>query len=141
MLGITKVFAEGVAEVAEADAAAASSAQQMMANFGPLIMMVVLFAIMYFILIRPQRKKEKEAQAMIAALAVGDKIVTIGGIWGKVVKVKDEYIFIETGNVGNPGERTVLKMERQSVKTVEKKSESKKMESIPEPETDTEEDK
>lgn len=138
MLGITKVFAEPIADVAANDAAAATAAQQMMANFGPIIMMIVLFAIMYFVLIRPQRKKEKEAQAMIAALAVGDKIVTIGGIWGKVVKIKDDYIFIETGNIGNPTERSILKMERQSVKIVEKKADSKKVESIPEVETEEE---
>ena len=138
MLGITKVFAEPIADVAANDVAAATAAQQMMANFGPIIMMIVLFAIMYFVLIRPQRKKEKEAQAMIAALAVGDKIVTIGGIWGKVVKIKDDYIFIETGNVGNPAERSILKMERQSVKIVEKKADSKKVESIPEVESEEE---
>jgi preprotein translocase subunit YajC len=136
MFGITKVLAAGeqAAQVAANDAQAATAAQQTLANIGPLVMMIALFAIMYFILIRPQRKKEKEAQAMIAALAVGDKIVTIGGIWGKVVKIKDDYIFIETGNVGKPDERTVLKMERQSVKLVEKKNDSKKVESIPDTE-------
>ena len=130
MLGITKVFADTV-QTLETDAQVADKAAQTMANLGPLVMMVALFVIMYFIIIRPQRKKEKEAQAMINALTVGDKIVTIGGICGKVVKIKDDFIFIETGNIGNPNEKTVLKMERQSVKTVEKKSDSKKVESIP----------
>lgn len=145
MLGTITAFAEqtaeGAAEVASNDAAAATAAQQVMGQFGPLIMMVALFAIMYFILIRPQRKKEKEAQAMIAALTVGDKIVTIGGIWGKVVKIKDDYIFIETGNIGNPGEKAVLKMERQAVKLVEKKADNKKMDSIPEIPDEEEENK
>ncbi len=127
MFGITQVFAAPEAATTAAnDAAAATAAQGTMAQIGPLVMMIALFAIMYFILIRPQKKKEKEAQAMIAALGVGDKIVTIGGIWGKIIKVKDEYIFIETGNIGTQGERTILKMERQSVKLVEKKSDGKK---------------
>ena len=134
MFEITKVFAEEAAQVAANDAAAATAAQQTMASLGPLIMMVALFAIMYFILIRPQRKKEKEAQAMIAALTVGDKIVTIGGIWGKIVKIKDDYVFIERGNIGSPNERTVLKIERQSVKLVEKKADGKKVESVEVPE-------
>ncbi len=117
--------AQEAVEVAQADAAAQAQAQGTLASFGPLLVMIVLFAVMYFVLIRPQRKREKEAQAMLAALAVGDKIVTIGGIWGKVIKIKDQYIFIETGNVGNPNECSVLKMERSSVKLVEKKSDKK----------------
>lgn len=125
MFGITRVFAEQAAQQAANDAQAASQAQEVFASAGPIIMMVALFAIMYFVMIRPQRKKEKEAQEMINALGVGDKIVTIGGIWGKIVKIKDDYIFIETGNVGNENERSVLKMERQSVKSVEKKSDKK----------------
>ncbi|MBE7044002.1 MAG: preprotein translocase subunit YajC [Ruminococcaceae bacterium] len=91
---------------------------------GPLssiIMMVAIFAIMYFMMIRPQRKKEKETREMIAALIVGDKVVTIGGICGKVVKIKDDYIYLETGNVGTPEDRSVIKMERSSIRSVEKK--------------------
>lgn len=125
MFGMTRVFAEQVAQQAQNDAQAATKAQEMFASLGPLAMMVALFVIMYFVMIRPQRKKEKEAQAMIAALGIGDKIVTIGGIWGKIVKIKDDYIFIETGNVGTENERAVLKIERQSVKLVEKKSDKK----------------
>ncbi len=54
-------------------------------------------------MIRPQRKKEKETKAMINAMKVGDKVVTIfGGICGKVAKIKDEYVFIETGNICTP---------------------------------------
>ena len=124
MFGITKVFAD-VVEQANNDAAVAGSSQAFFSSMGPIIMMVALFEIMYFVIIRPQKKQEKEAKAMLAALSVGDKIVTIGGIWGKIVKIKDDYIFIQTGNIGNPEECTVLKMERQSVKLVEKKATKK----------------
>lgn len=140
MFGITRVFADEAEVAANAlagDAAASEQAASAIASLGPIIMMVALFAIMYFVMIRPQRKKEKETQAMINALTVGDKIVTIGGICGKVVKIKDDFIFIESGNIGTQNEKSIIKMERQSVRSVEKKADSKKVDSIPdEPETD-----
>ena len=61
------------------------------------IMLVVMFAIMYFMLIRPENKRKKEAEQMRSALKVGDRITTIGGVMGKVVDVKDEKFVIETG--------------------------------------------
>ena len=54
------------------------------------IPLILIFAIMYFLLIRPQQKKVKEHQAMVAALRRGDQVVTQGGLIGKVVKVKDD---------------------------------------------------
>jgi preprotein translocase subunit YajC len=54
------------------------------------IPLILIFGIMYFLLIRPQQKKVKEHQAMVAALRRGDQVVTQGGIVGKVVKVKDD---------------------------------------------------
>ena len=56
---------------------------------GSFLPLILIFAIMYFLLIRPQQKKVKEHQAMVAALRRGDQIVTQGGMIGKVVKVKD----------------------------------------------------
>lgn len=55
-----------------------------------LLPLVLIFAIMYFLMIRPQQKKMKEHQAMVAAVRRGDKVVTAGGIVGKVVKVLDD---------------------------------------------------
>ena len=52
-------------------------------------------------------------------LKVGDKVVTIGGICGKVSKIKDEFVFIETGNIGTQDEKSVIKMERDAIRTVE----------------------
>jgi len=52
--------------------------------------MVLVFAIMYFFMIRPQQKKMKEHQAMLGALRKGDQIVTQGGVIGKITKVKDD---------------------------------------------------
>ena len=62
-----------------------------------IVMIVALFAIMYFLLIRPQKKQEKEIRDMRAALKVGDDIVTIGGICGKIVRVKDNRLTIQVG--------------------------------------------
>ena len=62
-----------------------------------IIMLVVMFGVMYFMMIRPENKRKKEAEAMRSALKVGDKITTIGGIMGKVVDVKEEKFVIETG--------------------------------------------
>ena len=82
----------------------------------PLVLIIVL---LYFMMIRPQRKREKETKAMINAMKVGDKVVTIGGICGKVAKIKDEFVFIETGNIGTQDEKSVIKMERDAIRSVE----------------------
>lgn len=62
-----------------------------------LIMIVGLFAIMYFLLIRPQKKREKQIADMRNNVKVGDDVVTIGGIYGKIVKVKDDRFTIQVG--------------------------------------------
>jgi preprotein translocase subunit YajC len=61
-----------------------------MEAFAQFVPLILIFLIMYFLLIRPQQKKVKEHQAMVAALRRGDQVVTQGGIVGKVVKVKDD---------------------------------------------------
>ena len=61
-----------------------------MEAFAQFVPLILIFAIMYLLLIRPQQKKAKEHQTMVAALRRGDQVVTAGGIMGKVSKVKDE---------------------------------------------------
>ncbi len=68
-------------------AQASGGAGSAFASFIPLIL---IFAIMYFLLIRPQQKKVKDHQAMVAALRRGDQVVTQGGVIGKVTKVKED---------------------------------------------------
>jgi preprotein translocase subunit YajC len=60
-----------------------------------IIMMVVLFGLMYFMMIRPQMKRQKEHRAMVAALARGDEVVTTGGIAGRVEEVGETFITVE----------------------------------------------
>ena len=62
-----------------------------------MIMMVMMIAIFYFMLIRPENKRKKEAEQMRSAVKKGDKVVTIGGITGTVVDVKDNKFVLETG--------------------------------------------
>lgn len=57
--------------------------------------LLLMFAVMYFVMIRPQMKKQKEHRAMIDALAKGDEVVVAGGILGKVTKLGDNYVSIE----------------------------------------------
>lgn len=61
-----------------------------MEAFAQFIPLILIFAIMYLLLIRPQQKKLKDHQAMVSALRRGDQVITQGGIVGKVVKVKDD---------------------------------------------------
>lgn len=61
-----------------------------MEAFAQFVPLILIFAIMYFLLIRPQQKKVKEHQAMVSALRRGDQVITQGGVVGKVVKVKDD---------------------------------------------------
>lgn len=61
-------------------------------TFAPLILM---FVVMYFLMIRPQQKRQKELRTMMDALAKGDEVITVGGVLGRVIKVTDTYVTIE----------------------------------------------
>jgi len=61
----------------------------------PLLLIVLLFGVMYFMMIRPQQKRRREAQAMQSSLGVGDEIVTIGGLHATVVAVADDVVTVE----------------------------------------------
>ena len=107
-----------------------------------IIMLVVLFAVFYFMLIRPENKRKKQAQAMRDSLKKGDTITTIGGIVGKIVTVKLDTIVIETSD-----DRVRMELTKWAVSTTgvqssdtqtskkkdeEKKDEVKETEEIPE---------
>jgi preprotein translocase subunit YajC len=64
-------------------------------DYTSFLMMIAIFAVFYFLLIRPQQKKAKEARAMLEALQKGDEIVTAGGVLGKISKLGDQYLTIE----------------------------------------------
>lgn len=79
-----------------------------------IILMVALFGAMYFLMIRPQKKKQKEEQEMRDAIQIGDEITTIGGIIGRVVTVKEDSIVVETG-----ADRVKMKFQRWAIQTNE----------------------
>ena len=68
-----------------------------MGAYGTIIWLVIMIALFYFMLIRPQKKKEKADRQLRASLQPGDKIVTIGGFTGRILSIKDDEITFETG--------------------------------------------
>lgn len=89
----------------------------------PLIMMVLMIAIFYFMLIRPENKRKKEAEQMRSAVKTGDKITTIGGIVGTVVHVKENRIVIETG-----ADQVRIELEKWAISSNETAAEAAKAE-------------
>lgn len=104
-------FAESAAAVGE-EVPAEGGLMLLLYNLVPF---VLLFGLMYVILILPQRKKEKKTREMINQAIVGDKVVSIGGITGKIVNIKDDEITIESGI-----ERTKVTVKKWAIKEVDK---------------------
>ena len=77
-----------------------------------LISMGLIFVVMYFMMIRPQRKRDKQKREMIAKLEVGDEIVTIGGIIGRVVSLREDTLVMETGS-----DRSKIRIQRSAIST------------------------
>ena len=89
-----------------------------MGDWTMLLMLGGLLVVMYFVMIRPQQKQEKEQNDMRNNLAVGDEITTIGGIIGKIVSIKEETCVIETSH-----ERTKIRILKTAVSRVDVKAE------------------
>ena len=87
-------------------------------SIGSIILIVVMFVALYFFMIRPQKKQEKQQNDMRNNLQVGDEITTIGGIIGKVVSIKEETVTIETSH-----DRTKIRILRSAVRNVDVKAE------------------
>jgi len=60
--------------------------------------LILMFVVLYFVMIRPQMKKQKEHKAMVDALSKGDEVVTVGGMLGKISKIGDNYLGLEVAN-------------------------------------------
>ena len=85
-----------------------------------ILLLVGFLALMYFLMIRPQKKKEKEDQAMREALQVGDEIMTIGGVIGKIVKINEKSVIIATG-----ADKNKIEFIKSAIANVNKPSDSK----------------
>ena len=106
--------ATGAAEVAAEEMSTGAAIIYYAVQFLP---MILIFVIFYFMLIRPQRKKDKEAKQMLENLKVGDRICTIGGIYGTIVRIKDQVLTIEVGE-----QKTQMMIARWAVRNVEQLS-------------------
>lgn len=103
LMGLTDA-ATGAADAAATDAAAATTnaaAATATAGVGEMLGMilplVLMFVVFYFLLIRPQKKKDKKVKEMLAALKNGDRVCTIGGIYGTITSIKDDTIELSVG--------------------------------------------
>jgi preprotein translocase subunit YajC len=94
------------------DAMAQGASQPAGGGFEFLIMIAIFFAIMYFMIIRPQTKRAKEHKSMLEALSKGDEVVTNGGLLGKVTEIGDSFIQVELN------EGMAVKVQKQAVAAV-----------------------
>lgn len=85
-----------------------------------IVYMVALFAIFYFLFIRPQKKKEKQLDELRSSLQVGQMVITIGGMVATVAKVEDEVVILEVG-----ANRTKMPFKKWAIASVEEKKEEK----------------
>ncbi|HOZ05854.1 MAG TPA: preprotein translocase subunit YajC [Arenimonas sp.] len=93
-------------------AAAQSAAAPAAGGFGPLIMIAVMFVVMWFLMIRPQMKRQKEHRELISKLSKGDEIITSGGIAGRVDDLGDNFITVEIAD------NTKIKLQRNAITAV-----------------------
>ena len=90
-------------------APAAAAGGDMLSSLGSMLPLVLMFVVLYFVMIRPQMKRQKEARAMIEALAKGDEVATAGGLLGKITSVGDQYLGLEiAGGVEVKIQRTAV---------------------------------
>ena len=87
------------------------------ASMGMMILwMVVIFGVMYFLMIRPQKKEQKRVQAMLSDMAVGDSVVTTSGFYGVIIDMTEDDVIVEFGNNKN----CRIPMRKQAIAEVEK---------------------
>lgn len=99
---------------------AQQSAQRPGAGMMEVLFLGLMFAAMYFLMIAPQRKKQKEHEKMLKAIGPGDEIVTAGGVFGQVVSVKEDRLIVRIA------ENTRIELGRSFVSTVTKKTDAEK---------------
>jgi preprotein translocase subunit YajC len=78
----------------------------------PLLFLIVIFVVFYFLLIRPQAKKQKEHREMVAALGEGDEVITGGGVLGRIKEVDEQFVTVEVAN------NVALKVQKHSIAMV-----------------------
>ena len=81
--------------ISSAYAQTAAAGGDMQSSLMSMLPLVLMFAVLYFVMIRPQMKRQQEARAMVEALAKGDEVVTAGGMLGRISKIGDTYLGVE----------------------------------------------
>lgn len=94
LFGITTALAEDAAAAGDAAVPEVNPVAALLTTFLP---MVLIFVVFYFFLIRPQRKKDKQVKEMLNNLKAGDRVCTIGGIYGTIVGIKDDTVTLSVG--------------------------------------------
>ncbi len=116
LMGIAAAVAEetGAADTLDAAAAAPSTGDMIISTIFSLSPMIILFVIMYFMMIRPEKKRKKKEQEMLNALKHGDRVCTIGGIYGTITNIKDDTITLVVGR-----ENMTMVVARWAIRSVE----------------------
>ena len=114
LLGIQTALAEAGAVAPEAAATAGEAPGTAAALIQMLLPMVLIVVVFYFMLIRPQRKKDKKVKDMLSNLKVGDRICTIGGIYGTITGLREDTIVLSVG-----GKDTPIVLARWAIRNVE----------------------
>ena len=109
--------AASTAAATAADGTATTANAGLVEMLGMLLPLILMFVVFYFFLIRPQKKKDKKVKDMLAALKPGDRICTIGGIYGTIVKIKDDVLTVEVGE-----QKTQMVFARWAIRNVEQLS-------------------
>jgi preprotein translocase subunit YajC len=99
--------------LAQTAPAAAGGPESMLTSVG---FMVLIFVVFYFLMIRPQTKRQKEHKTMVESLGKGDEVLTAGGMIGKITDISDQYMTVQVGSIdGKPVE---VSMQRSAVQTL-----------------------
>jgi preprotein translocase subunit YajC len=104
-------------DAAYAQATPAATGSAMAQNLNMFAMLAITVGIFYFMIIRPQQKKQKETEAMLASIRKGDRVLTAGGIYGTVIGVKDDVVVLKVAD------EVKLEFSRQSVVQIKERSE------------------
>lgn len=99
-----------------AEAASGAGAGSMI---GMILWLVIIFGVMYFIMIRPQKKEQKKKELMLSEVAVGDTVLTISGFYGTIIDIVDDTVIVEFGNNKN----CRIPMQKAAISEVEKATE------------------
>lgn len=97
-----------------------AAAAPMGGMFGMIIWMVILFAFMYFLMIRPQKKEQQKKELMLSEVAVGDTVLTTSGFYGTIIDIQDDTVIVEFGNNKN----CRIPMQKAAIADVEKPGEA-----------------